>query len=380
MIKNKIIIMTNEWFTNEKYRLFMVDRYIKAGFEIEIWNTNKIMFSEDNIPPHPQDEYMGDITVVNFENRKTLKRALKVNKKESLFIVYYPITEPLEELCKKHVKYVTIEIDAYPVSYHEKNIEAWNDEKRTSIRIREILHFRSFLRNLVIKKNPPLQCFFATVADYFPLYRSWKREIINFVHHIDYDKYLLDTRKDDVGEEYILFIDEATGIHPEEIYKKEIYRNEDFIKKYRCSMIRLFEKLENNYGLRTIIAAHPKAEYTGDEFGNREIIQFQSYELIKKAALIIIQYSTMVDIAALYKKRVLFVTIDEFASKENCMVYQRVFDMVPFNIYHDDNPENFVWMDEKKYDMFIDNYVIGAEKTDLYTDAVIKWIREYGIK
>lgn len=372
MVVRKFVIVTNEWFTNEKYNLYGIKKLEALGLEVEVWNTSRTRISSDLIPKKPKDMYEGRLLVRNFENRKEMRKCLR-HSSDVLFIIFYPTSEPLHEFYRRHLKYITIEIDTRPRKIAEENIAAWNSEAKRKLTVKRLLHPRYNLRMTMQEKNPPMQCFMAAIADYYPMYRSWNKNIIRFVHHIDLDNYILDPDKSAVGEEYILFIDEAAGTHPE-LIGSETYQNSDFIKKYRKSMNRLFERLEKIYHLKTVIAAHPKAEYKGDEFGNREIIQFKTYDLIKKAALVVTHYSTMVDMAVLFKKKVLFVA---YPKSEDTPIWRKIFDMTPLTIYEDEeNIQNYIWHSQKACDYYIKNYLGNISHTKVYMEIIIDWIKD----
>ena len=90
-------------------------------------------------------------------------------------------------------------------------------------------------------------------------------------------------------------------------------------QSYYKNLCYLFNKIEDILSYKVIIAAHPKAEYKGNEFGNREIVYFKTPQLIKNASLVINQNSTAFGLACLYKKDFLHIF-----SKE-------MFDNIPYN-------------------------------------------------
>ena len=51
-------------------------------------------------------------------------------------------------------------------------------------------------------------------------------------------------------------------------------------------MRRYFDYLEEKYGMPVVIAAHPKSDYSGGEFGNRSIIKYKTDDLVFNARMV----------------------------------------------------------------------------------------------
>ncbi len=80
---------------------------------------------------------------------------------------------------------------------------------------------------------------------------------------------------------------------------------------YFQSLNRFFDLLEKTHGLKVVIAAHPKANYAGHEFEQREHYRMLTAELVKNAEFVITHTSTALSYAVLNFKPVFFIYTDE---------------------------------------------------------------------
>lgn len=141
-------------------------------------------------------------------------------------------------------------------------------------------------------------------------------QIIN-VNHLLYDQFLDSHHKNLLHQDkYILFLDEAHTHHPDWlIWDLQVINDEIYHKKMRL----FFNKLEKEFQLPIIIAAHPKAKYQGDEFGEgifgkRKIIKGKTNELAEDAAIFIAHFSTTRILPIIYKKPLYLVWLDDFST------------------------------------------------------------------
>ncbi len=82
-------------------------------------------------------------------------------------------------------------------------------------------------------------------------------------------------------------------------------------QKYYNDLNKFFYLIEAKFGFEVVIAAHPKALYTENQFFGRSVIYSKTPELIKDASLVIAHASTAISYAVLNSKPILFVYTDE---------------------------------------------------------------------
>jgi len=126
-------------------------------------------------------------------------------------------------------------------------------------------------------------------------------------HAFDYDVFL-DTGHSQSEQATAVFLDEYLPYHPDYAWMGITpYATAD---QYYPPLRRLFGWIEKTYGLKVVIAAHPRSDYTahGDVFGGREVVMGKTAELIRDCSLVLAHFSTSVNFATLYRKPVVFVT------------------------------------------------------------------------
>lgn len=106
---------------------------------------------------------------------------------------------------------------------------------------------------------------------------------------------------------YAVYLDTAMGAHPDVLQ----FDTSDLSgPEYRASLLRFFDKLERELGLKVVIAAHPKAHYQGDEFAGRPVFRQQTCALVRGAQLVLSDGSTSTLYAVALHKPVIFILND----------------------------------------------------------------------
>lgn len=132
----------------------------------------------------------------------------------------------------------------------------------------------------------------------------------------DYDIYLKlrEYKNRLVDGEYILFLDEYLPLHPDvELLKMNIVTPEEYYPQLNA----YFDRIEKQFGMPVIIAAHPKAlRYKKENFFNGRSVYFgKSAMLSKDAYLVLAHDSTSINYPVAFGKRLHFITSDNLAEK-----------------------------------------------------------------
>ncbi|MFA4981104.1 MAG: hypothetical protein WC592_01365 [Candidatus Omnitrophota bacterium] len=143
-----------------------------------------------------------------------------------------------------------------------------------------------------------------------------------WAHSLDYDKYLeycLSDRIPLIDGGYAVFLDEYFPLHPDYNIKGGMHKNpfsEDRQGEYYTGMNRFFSYLENRIGIPIAIAAHPKSKYEDmpGVFGERKMFKGKTIELVSRARYVIAHVSTSVNFAVLFRKPIVFVTMNAMES------------------------------------------------------------------
>lgn len=171
-----------------------------------------------------------------------------------------------------------------------------------------------------IPANPPdlmVTASHYTRKAYF--HRGEPEERVFYIHSQDYDRFIEANRATDKKPgEYILYIDSTytgnaydtamTGISP---------GPEKHADEYQKQLEKVFEKMEEHYGLPVVISGHPHTVYPEGAYSGREITFYRTCEQVRDAAYIIMQMSTAVSFPLLYDKPIVMVCNDYFRAQDD---------------------------------------------------------------
>ena len=273
--------------------------------------------------------------------KRKLKKMFHVGLKESLKIICDKISIKKEELFDEYI------CRKYPPYYN-----IWTTEAETEF------------KSSGIKK-----------------YVSKEKDI--FIHNQDYDKFLICQKNSaeniEVLEEkkYIVFVDQGGATHPD--VKMNIYG-----ERYISELNHLFSMVERQYGLPVIVALHPKANYKGDEFGNRKMIRGKTDILIKNCQLALIHYSTAMSWIVLWKKPFIIITNNNLQNYQYCHeileLWSLYFNKPLLNISElgcDEKIKEYCVTYDNRYDEYKELIIKNEGTTQrLYSDVIIEMIEK----
>lgn len=179
------------------------------------------------------------------------------------------------------------------------------------------------------------------------------------IHNLKYDEYLKSEEEEPVVDfKYILFMDAGLAHLP------NVSGRENSINKteYLEDMNRLFDRLENEYNLPVIIAAHPKSGYLENDFNGRKIILYKTPALLKYAEFVLAHYSTSLIDLVLQKKPVVFLYSEAYMNSPSQTIlitaseYAKMLNAPLIDVKK--NEEIKAGIDENAYDKFIDEHII----------------------
>lgn len=132
-----------------------------------------------------------------------------------------------------------------------------------------------------------------------------------FAHSTDYEVFREISSRDAGAQPIAVFVDECVG------------RDQDFLalgidypvspERYYPLLRRLFDRIEGETGLRVVIAANPRADYSDDPelFGRRDIERASTASSIARARLVIGHRSTALGWAVMFNKPIALVALRE---------------------------------------------------------------------
>jgi len=149
---------------------------------------------------------------------------------------------------------------------------------------------------------------------------------------------------------------------------------------YFKSLNRFFDLLEKTHSIKVVIAAHPKASYIENEFGQRETYRLLTAELVKNAEFVITHTSTALSYAVLNLKPTLFVYTDEMLVNYKSTIIRQIQNLASYlnaNVYNvdqvtDGSQVKILPPDQARYGAYKYSYLTSHQSEDT-TSAEIFW-------
>jgi hypothetical protein len=148
---------------------------------------------------------------------------------------------------------------------------------------------------------------------------------------------------------------------------------------YYQSLNRFFALVESKYGLKVVIAAHPKADYSPETFQGREIYRGITPELVKDADFVISHHSASLSYAVLNGKPIIIVYTDEMRRVYDHTVVMRMhlntasyLDTVIYNIDEITQVDqiNIKEINRERYDDYKYGYLTTRESENTTTQDI----------
>lgn len=125
-----------------------------------------------------------------------------------------------------------------------------------------------------------------------------------YAHSMDYDLYLneRDAPQEEPAQPFAVFLDQYVGFHPDIAMGGVSQADEP--ERFYPPLRRMMDRIESELGLKTVIAAHPRADYSDKPglFGDRPIIYGQTPRLVHQSRLVVTAYSVAVGLAVMFDK------------------------------------------------------------------------------
>lgn len=369
----KIVHITYASITvNNGYGL-QIESCLKNGQDVQIIDISALY----NFPAPPQLEKFKNITksIKTFDELDRLIQGL--DSKKSLINIQIGYEWRFRKIFSLVAKYKEHHFSIFlfgqlpfqgSTSFWKKlsNVSFSSLPKKTFIKVLERIYFKANTLSLpkVIfyagEKLTPPSCFKSYPINYF-----------------DYDYFLQNIEASD--DKYIVFLDDGMFQHPDDAIVGNIIAD-NLIKDYGQSLIRFFDAIEKNFGMKVIVSGHPKITYPADFFGDRQIVKHRSPELVKNCTFAICHYSTSLSLAVCYEKPIVFAyneCIEKF-SKTNQPIKIFITNLASqlkqplVNIDRADfmNEITHQSIDKQVYDQFKLDYLTTQKTKDVKTEDV----------
>lgn len=300
----KFILIDHEPWTIRRKQLFY-DLFEKAGLHLEVWDISQWLYSGMNNPDTIEKApYLHKINSISYFS--TLLN--NVDASDTIFIEeifrVWKNRDVFRLLAEKGFKTVKIEL------YGNTCIKEPILHKIAHIDIKELTgilknKFESFRYKLYNKQyripSKPYILFSSNSCSFYTH---------NF-NHPDYERFRFEDEPRIIEEDYIVFCDIYFPYHPD---LKYFWRVDNLPEgdKYHQLMKSYFDYLEDKFKLPVVIAAHPKADYKGNEFGNRRIIKYKTDSLVKYSKMVTMHICNTISYAILGDKPIAYIVTNDY--------------------------------------------------------------------
>lgn len=207
-----------------------------------------------------------------------------------------------------------------------------------------------------------------------------KQAKITKINSIDYDIYLQLQKKPLYTEQkYIVFLDEYLPLHPDaKLFKIQTIPPD----KYYSELNTYFTRVETQYGIPVVIAAHPKALLykESDYFCGRRIEFGRSAELVRNAEFVLAHDSTSIAYAVAFRKRLHLLT-SHALEHEMTFIHHNVLNEAAYlgcnwQYIDDDITTSVSEVCSDKYNQYKYSYLCWPETEQLMSkDIVLEFLR-----
>jgi hypothetical protein len=387
MITKKIFIFNSTPFTKRDFIRFGGEIFKKNGFDVWFYDFSPIVYPELHKNCTFPDLYYPENHILFLNEREALKVIAELPPDSIVLMIprFDSYTHKIfQALTKTNIPYCVAANHSFPI-WEKPEPPKFSKLIKTLfslniITLKKIIYRPQIAPLLGIRK--PALCI---VAGDLSLERNKTKYLVSenteilWAHTLDYDIYLKSKTKnltppDNNG----VFLD---PLAPQFLGDTLAFHIEGptTVENYYPSICKFFNLVEKELGLSIKIAAHPKSNHPPypDYFGGRETLRGDSFGMIERSRFVIAQSSTAIQFAILLKKPILFLTTNEIETdkifSEPIRTYANSLEKTVINI---DTPLTIHWekelyVDEKKYDAYIERYIKKRGTEELNTWQIL---------
>lgn len=363
----KIIYFTNIPMIHQ-HRIDMYVDAIKGIYEVALWDLSPIYNNNEKMQrKEPDSIIINDID--------SFREKLEVESSTYDVVIITNILIPnlgliYDIIHSLNLPIVNINKDSFPAWLcYKEAVRSFSKIRFTSF-INAVIHSWPISRKIInYQQNSNIKYDYQLAS-----YNFYPEHCKSFVkiHNVKYDEFLTAQNEESIiAGDYILFIDAALADHPMFTYARRKINREEYIK----SLNAYFSLLEQKYNIEVVISAHPKSNYSEDDFCGRKIIMYKTPVLIRHAKYIISHYSTSLFDAVLQKKPIK-ILYSKSLLESSCygtvmsgMHLARLIGAECVNL-DDCQVTDFDYSDNK-YQHFINKYLVNTEFTNISNGELI---------
>lgn len=304
--------------TLKVYNDFYVKEAINLGLNVEYWDLTSLFFKpNENIE---DSSHLCSVKKLNsyIEFETKIKDLNTLNS--TLFISIMTFEPRIGMLYRILTKYnCTLSVfgrNMFPLPENSKNCRLFLMELLKKIYLKKLYSYMKSLNFILMIKRGRIKkydiIFLGGTFGWQGIGRISKKSISNSeivkVNSDDYDNYLeVRNTNTEKSEKYILFLDEYLPLHPDtQLFKIKNVTSEN----YYPELCDFFSRVENQFNMPVVIAAHPKAiRYkTENFFDGRKIVFDETANLTEACDFVIAHDSTSINYPICFNKKILFIS------------------------------------------------------------------------
>lgn len=378
-----IFISASIWFYPTKETLGIKDELLKKN--VEYWSiyylTNKILPSKILDKKEIEKKYIFKKT------KDILKKIKELDKNTMVFVVELPDYAHLKiyrALLKNKIKFNLIMTQGLPTINDKYILNLMTRIFNMNIfyilkRVYEKTMFKVYknkLSNEMKNSNPKINLLYSGEGCKVNFQKTYKlkNKEINFISimHKDLSDYYQIKKTE---ENQVVFLDQNLPYHLD-FDRRNIQRIE--ANKYYKKLNMFFEHIEKKFNTNVVIAAHPSSNYNVNFFNGRKIIKGETALEIKKSRFIIVHYSTILSLATIDKKPIIFLIMEEFPQWMKSIIKKiaigelnsTLIEVEKFNF----NKDIELKVDKEKYQKYYKNYLYDEKELKATKDIVLNLI------
>lgn len=393
LLIKKLIFLVQWPITTYEERAWNFDFLRNQGYIVEVLDLSPLLNSELHqtqvIPNRSIGEY-----IFKIYNYFELDNFLAKNSNDSIFVDYLvnhsSVTLNVEKVYRLMSKYqsrfIVISSGALPGVTFESSVKG--QLKKLTSKVKKALNIKCligylgsktimFLTRHKILYPIPFKIFGGSSSEAMKLFisnRGIDRENVVQINSFDYDTYLTAQKQplelDSPEEKICVFLDEAITDHPDFGFLNIDYISPD---EYFDSMNKLFDFIEDQIGLKVVVAAHPRSTYETNPgvFKNRKIIKGKTAALAIKSELLIMHMSTSVSFGVIGFKPIVIIKTNGI---QNNTYLNKLVDNIAatlgtqlINIDQDKLTTNLFkqTINQEKYNTYLYKYIKSPNAQDL---------------
>lgn len=299
----KFILLDHEPWTIRRKQLFY-DLFAKAGIKLHVWDLSQWLYPGLSNPDELENtEYLTKVTDEN-----EFVKLLNKETPEKIIFVEEVFRSWANRRIFKHISdlgFDTIKIELYGNTELRQSlihkIKFINLKNLPKILKWRICAIETKLYNKINKIKQPVRLFSS----------NGNRYRTDAINHPDYESYKFRNHENIIEGDYIVFCDNYFPFHSDLTHFYKFKRLPDG-KKYQKTMTRYFDYLEERYKMPVVIAAHPKSDYEGCEFGSRRIIKYRTDDLVYHSKMVTLHVCNSISYSILGDKPVAFVATSDY--------------------------------------------------------------------